>query len=199
MSSPRFGSTFFATVFVSAFSLLRADMPVDTKPQSEDKSLIGQTGSLYELKVHALNGKPVDLAEYRGHVTLVVNTASHCGFTPQYAGLEKLYQDYKGQGFVILGFPSNDFGGQEPGSPQEIAKFCSLTYNVTFPMFEKVVTKGPGQAEVYRFLTTGFPAPTWNFCKYLIDKNGKVLQEFPSAVTPESKDLRGAIDGALKG
>jgi glutathione peroxidase len=155
--------------------------------------------SLYDFKVTTLDGKPADLGQYKGHVVLVVNTASHCGFTPQYAGLEKLYQDYKDKGFFILGFPSNDFGGQEPGTPQEIITFCTTKYNVTFPMFEKVVTKkGPDQAPVYQFLTTGFPQPTWNFCKYLVDPTGKVLQEFPSKVTPDSKELRDAIDAALK-
>jgi glutathione peroxidase len=119
--------------------------------------------SLYDYQVQALDGTPADLAAYKGHVTLVVNTASHCGFTPQYAGLEKLYTDYKDKGFFVLGFPSNDFGDQEPGTPQEIIKFCTGKYNVTFPMFKKVVTKGAGQAPVYEFLTTGFPPPSWNF------------------------------------
>lgn len=162
------------------------------------KSPADSVTSLYDLKVNSLDGQPVDLARYRGHVTLVVNTASKCGFTPQYAGLEKLYQNYQSQGMVILGFPANDFGHQEPGTAQEIGAFCTLKFHVTFPMFEKVVTKGPGQSPVYQFLTTGFPAPTWNFCKYLVDKNGKVLQEFPSKVTPESKELTSAIDAALK-
>jgi glutathione peroxidase len=156
-------------------------------------------GSLYDLKVNSLDGKPVDLAQYKGHVVLVVNVASKCGFTPQYAGLEKLYLAYKDKGFFILGFPANDFGQQEPGTPEEIAAFCSSKYSVTFPMFEKVVTKGPGQSPVYQFLTTGFPAPTWNFCKYLIDPTGKVLKEFPSKVKPEDKELTDAIDAALKG
>jgi len=155
--------------------------------------------SLYELKVNSLDGKPVDLGQYKGHVVLVVNVASKCGFTPQYAGLEKLYLDYKDKGFVILGFPANDFGHQEPGTPEQIAAFCSSKYSVTFPMFEKVVTKGAGQSPVYQFLTTGFPAPTWNFCKYLVDPNGKVLQEFPSKVKPQDKPLTDAIDAALKG
>ena len=154
--------------------------------------------SLYDLKVNSLDGKPVDLAQYKGHVVIVVNTASKCGFTPQYKGLEQLYKDYQDKGVVILGFPSNDFGGQEPGSAAEIATFCSSKYDVTFPMFEKVKTKGADISPVYAFLTTGFPAPTWNFCKYLVDKNGKVLKEFPSKITPESTDLRGAIDTALK-
>jgi glutathione peroxidase len=153
--------------------------------------------SLYDYKVNSLDGKPVDLATYKGHVTLVVNVASHCGFTVQYTGLEKLYTDYQGKGFFILGFPSNDFGGQEPGTPQEIATFCTSKYSVTFPLFEKVKTKGDGQAPVYEFLTTGFSAPTWNFCKYLIGKDGKVIQFFPSAVKPEDKQLRDAIDAAL--
>ena len=155
--------------------------------------------SLYELKVNSLDGKPVDLTQYKGHVVLVVNVASKCGFTPQYAGLEKLYLDYKDKGFFVLGFPSNDFGHQEPGTPDEIATFCSTKYSVTFPMFEKVVAKGDGQSPVYQFLTTGFPAPTWNFCKYLVDPNGKVLKEFPSKVKPDDKELTDAIDAALKG
>jgi len=155
--------------------------------------------SLYELTVNSLDGKPVDLGQYKGHVVLVVNVASKCGFTPQYAGLEKLYLAYKDKGFFVLGFPANDFGHQEPGTPEEIEAFCTSKYNVTFPMFEKVVTKGPGQSPVYQFLTTGFPAPTWNFCKYLVDTNGKVLKEFPSKVKPDDKELTDAIDAALKG
>jgi glutathione peroxidase len=156
--------------------------------------------SLYELKVNSLDGKPVDLGQYKGHVVLVVNVASKCGFTPQYAGLEKLYLDYKDKGFVILGFPANDFGQQEPGTPEEIEAFCTGKYNVTFPMFEKVVTlKGAGQSPVYQFLTTSFPQPTWNFCKYLVDPSGKVLKEFPSKVKPDDKELTDAIDAALKG
>jgi glutathione peroxidase len=156
--------------------------------------------SLYDLKVTSLDGKPVDLSQYKGHVVLVVNVASHCGFTPQYAGLEKLYTNYKAKGFFILGFPSNDFGGQEPGTPAEIITFCTTKYNVDFPMFEKVVTKkGDTQSPVYQFLTTGFPQPSWNFCKYLIDPTGKVIQFYPSKVKPDDKELTDAIDAALKG
>ena len=156
--------------------------------------------SLYDLTVNSLDGKPVDLSQYKGHVVLVVNVASKCGFTPQYAGLEKLYTDYKDKGFVILGFPSNDFHNQEPGTPQEIATFCSTKYNVTFPLFEKVdVLKVATQSPVYQFLTTNFPPPSWNFCKYLIDPNGKVLQFYPSKVKPDDKELTDAIDAALKG
>jgi glutathione peroxidase len=176
----------FAVLSLASTALLRADSPPPA-------------ASLYDFKINSLEGQPVDLSQYRGHVALVVNTASKCGFTPQYAGLETLYRDYQNQGFVILGFPSNDFGHQEPGTAEEIGAFCSAKYSITFPMFEKVdVLKVPTQSPVYKFLTTGFPAPSWNFCKYLIDKNGKVLKEFPSKITPESKDLRDAIDSALK-
>src|SRR5476649_861990 len=175
-------------VFAATFALTFMNLPADP------------VQSLYDLKVNSLDGKPVDLAQYKGHVVLVVNVASKCGFTRQYAGLQKLYTDYKDKGFFILGFPANDFGHQEPGTPEEIATFCSSKYNVTFPMFEKVVTlKGAGQSPVYQFLTTGFPAPTWNFCKYLVDPTGKVLKEFPSKVKPDDKELTDAIDAALKG
>jgi glutathione peroxidase len=153
--------------------------------------------SLYDYKVHSLAGDPVDLAKYRNNVVLVVNTASRCGFTPQYAGLEKLATDYQDKGFVILGFPSNDFGGQEPGTPQEITTFCTTKYHITFPMFEKVDVKGPTKAPVYEFLTNGFPEPTWNFCKYLVGKDGKVIKEYPSKVTPDDAGLKTDIDAAL--
>jgi glutathione peroxidase len=153
--------------------------------------------SLYDYKVNSLAGQPVDLSIYKGDVVLVVNVASKCGNTPQYAGLEKLYTEDKDKGFVILGFPSNDFGGQEPGTPQQITTFCTLKYNVTFPMFEKVKTKGAGQAPVYEFLTTGYPVPTWNFSKYLVGKDGKVIAFFKDKVKPDNKDLTGAIDAAI--
>ena len=153
--------------------------------------------SLYDYQVHALDGTPADLGKYKGQVTLVVNVASHCGFTKQYTGLEQLSKDYAGKGFTLLAFPSNDFGGQEPGTPQEIATFCSTKYNVTFPLFEKVDVKGPNKVPVYQFLTTGFPEPTWNFCKYLVGKDGQVIKEYPSPVTPEDKGLRADINAAL--
>ena len=127
-----------------------------------------------------------------------MNTASECGFTPQYEGLEQLYQSYKDKGLVVLGFPSNDFGGQEPGSEAEIKTFCSTRYKVTFPMFAKVKTKGDGQSPVYAFLTAKHGDPKWNFHKYLVGKDGKVIAAYPSKVKPESDELRTAIDGALK-
>jgi glutathione peroxidase len=156
------------------------------------------TGSLYDLKVTTLAGQPADMAAYRGKVALVVNVASQCGFTPQYAGLETLYRELAPKGLVVLGFPSNDFGGQEPGSADQIQQFCKRTYDVTFPMFAKVVTKaGPGQSPVYTFLGESGSLPQWNFGKYVIDKNGKVTAYFPSRVTPDAPELRAAIEKAL--
>jgi glutathione peroxidase len=135
---------------------------------------------------------------YRGKVSLVVNVASKCGFTPQYDGLEKLQKDMGGKDFNVLGFPSNDFGNQEPGTAEEIVSFCRLTYGVTFPMFDKVVTKaGPDQSPVYSFLGASGNLPAWNFSKYVIGKDGQIVAFFPSKVTPESSELRTAIDKAL--
>lgn len=157
-----------------------------------------QSPSFYDLKTNALDGKPADLAQYKGKVSLVVNVASQCGYTPQYAGLEKLHREMKGKGFNVLGFPSNDFGGQEPGSAEEILAFCRTTYDVTFPMFQKLVTKrGPGQSPVYAFLGTSGKLPAWNFSKYVIDKQGRIAAFFPSEVTPDDPALRAAITKAL--
>jgi glutathione peroxidase len=158
----------------------------------------GSVPSFYDLKTSYLDGKPADLSVFRGKVTLVVNVASKCGFTPQYEGLEKLHAELSGKGFSVLGFPSNDFGQQEPGTPQEIAQFCKLTYGVTFPMFAKVVTRpGSDQSPVYRLLGASGHLPAWNFSKYVVGKDGQILAFFPSEVTPESAELRGAITKAL--
>jgi len=155
--------------------------------------------SFYDLKTQTLLGKPADLADYRGKVTLVVNVASYCGYTPQYKGLEQLHRELKDKGFAVLGFPSNDFGEQEPGTAEEIATFCRLTYDVTFPMFAKVVTKsGPDQSPVYKLLGATGHLPSWNFGKYLVGKDGKVRAFFPSDVTPDEPALRAAITDALK-
>ena len=154
--------------------------------------------SLYDLSTNTLEGQPAPLAAYKGKVSLVVNLASKCGYTPQYKGLEALSEASKDKGFVILGFPSNEFGGQEPGTPEEIRSFCSLTYGVTFPLFEKSVTKpGAGQSPVYTFLTAGRDAPKWNFSKYLVGKDGTVVGSWASGTTPESAELHTAIEAAL--
>jgi glutathione peroxidase len=141
---------------------------------------------------------PQDLCQYAGKVVLVVNTASYCGFTKQYEGLEKLYAKYGGRGLVVLGFPSNDFGKQEPGNAKEIADFCFNTYGVKFPMFAKSAVTGPEANPLHASLTkaTG-QAPKWNFTKYLIGRDGKVLEHFPSKVTPEDPALVGKIEQAL--
>jgi glutathione peroxidase len=165
----------------------------------QHKSTEGRV-SFYSLKTKSLKGQPFDLAQYRGKVSLVVNVASQCGYTPQYAGLEKLQRDMsaRGQPFTVLGFPSNDFGEQEPGTAEEIGAFCKLKYDVTFPMFEKVVTRpGPGQSPVYAFLEKSGNLPSWNFAKYVIDKQGQVVAFFPSPVTPEATELRQVIAKAL--
>ena len=155
-------------------------------------------GSFYDLKVNTLTGTPADLGAYRGKVALVVNVASQCGYTPQYTGLEKLYRDMSSKGVVLLGFPSNDFGGQEPGTAEEIQQFCKRTYDVTFPLFEKVVTRaGAGQSSVYAFLGESGNLPAWNFSKYVVDKHGKVVAFFPSRVAPDAPELRAAIEKAL--
>ena len=158
----------------------------------------GAVNSFYDLETMTLDGKPGNLAQYKGKVSLVVNVASKCGYTPQYAGLEKLQREMKDKGFNVLGFPSNDFGGQEPGSAQEIATFCRLTYDVTFPMFEKVVTrKGTDQSPIYTFLGSSGNLPAWNFSKYVVDKQGRIVAFFGSQVTPEDPALRAAIAKAL--
>lgn len=179
---------------------LLASLGIMTLPQAhaESTSTDKPPMSLHELTLKRLDGTAESLSDYKGKVVLIVNVASKCGFTKQYTGLQKLYTDLKDKGFVILGLPSNDFGGQEPGTEQEIATFCSTTYGVTFPMFEKVVTKAEGQSPVYTFLTQKEAPPKWNFHKYLIGKDGQVIASFPSKVAPDSKELLDAIEAALQ-
>jgi len=167
-------------------------------PPAKEFAMHMGAGSLYDLSVARLSGEQADLSAYKGRVTLVVNVASQCGFTPQYAGLEALHRDLAPKGFAILGFPSNDFGGQEPGSAEEIGQFCQKNYGVTFPMFAKVVTKArPDQSPVYAFLGESGSLPQWNFSKYVVDKDGKVAAFFPSRVAPDAPELRAAIEKAL--
>ncbi len=158
-------------------------------------------GALLDQNYRPLSGKtPVNLKQtYGGQVLLVVNTASKCGFTPQYEGLEALHKKYSKQGLAVLGFPSNDFMGQEPGSEAQIKEFCTLTYGVKFPMFEKVHVKGPDATPLYRDLTqaTGV-SPGWNFHKYLIARDGQVVANFSSKVKPDSPELVAAIERELK-
>jgi glutathione peroxidase len=160
--------------------------------------------SIHDFTLNSIDGQPTPLAQYKGKVVLLVNVASRCGYTPQYAGLEALYRKYKDRGLVILGVPANNFMGQEPGTDEEIKTFCSTKYNVTFPMFSKISVKGSDKAPLYQFLTdektnpaTGGEIP-WNFTKFLADKNGKVLARFAPAVTPDSPELANAIEAALR-
>jgi glutathione peroxidase len=155
--------------------------------------------SLYSLSTHTLDGKPISLSELSGKVSLVVNVASACGKTPQYAGLQALHTELGPRGFSVLGFPCNDFGRQEPGSAEEIAAFCDRKYSVTFPLFEKVVVKaGAAQSPIYAELAraTG-KLPAWNFGKYLVGRDGAVLAFFDPNVEPADPTLRSAIETAL--
>jgi glutathione peroxidase len=154
--------------------------------------------SLYDITLNTLDGKPQSLAAYKGKVVLAVNVASECGFTPQYAGLQKLYAEQKDRGLVVLGFPCNQFGGQEPGSAAQIASFCQKNYAVTFPLFEKLEVRGTGKAPLYQFLTARHGEPAWNFHKYLVGRDGQVIQAFSSKVAPDSSELKAAIEAALK-
>jgi glutathione peroxidase len=158
---------------------------------------------IYSFTLNSIDGKPAPLADYKGKVVLVVNVASQCGYTPQYSALEATYEKYKDQGFVILGFPANNFGAQEPGTNEEIKTFCTRKYSVTFPMYAKISVKGPDQAPLYAYLTKDTaPGITgdikWNFTKFLIDRNGNVVQRFEPAVTPDSKEVVAAIEKQLK-
>jgi glutathione peroxidase len=158
----------------------------------------GSPVSFYELTLKDLEGRSVDMAAYRGKVVLVVNVATYCSYTVQYGGLEKLHQKFATRGFAVLGFPSNEFGAQEPGTPAEIRKFVTENYGVTFPMFAKsVVSPGTDQSPAYALLGKSGKVPKWNFGKYLVGKDGKVIDLFSSDVTPESAKLSRAIEKAL--
>ncbi|HJV41967.1 glutathione peroxidase [Caulobacter sp.] len=157
--------------------------------------------SVYDYSAKTLNGQDTSLADYRGQVLLIVNTASKCGFTPQYEGLEALYKTYKDRGFTVLAFPCNQFGAQEPGDAAEIANFCSLTYDVTFPVMSKIDVNGADAHPLYRFLKKeqkgllGTEAIKWNFTKFLIGKDGEVVERFAPTTKPE--DLKAVIEALL--
>jgi glutathione peroxidase len=153
--------------------------------------------TVYGFKVKDIDNKPVKLSKYKGKVLLIVNVASKCGFTPQYAGLEKLYQKYKDKGLVILGFPCNQFGGQEPGTAKEIKEFCKTTYGVTFPLFHKIDVNGSKKTSLYKYLETVFPGDIgWNFTKFLVDRKGVPIKRFASDVKPEDleKDIAAVLE-----
>jgi glutathione peroxidase len=165
-------------------------------------TLVGSK-SVHNFKVHDLSGKEVQLNIYKGKVLLIVNTASECGFTPQYEDLEAVYQLYKNKGFEVLAFPSNDFGGQEPLNGNEIQQFCSVKFHTTFPIFDKIHVKGKNANPLYSFLSNKSQngnvniAPKWNFQKYLIDKNGHVIDYYLSTTSPTSAKVKKAIEALL--
>ena len=171
---------------------------------SSEKSVpLPLKSSIYEYDVTDIDGNEVSLDKYKGNVLMIVNTASKCGYVSQYKDLQKVYEKHKKDGFVILGFPSNNFAGQEPGTNKEIKDFCTLRYKVTFPMFAKISVKGDDQAPIYNFLTNEKTNPdfagdiTWNFNKFLINKNGKIIARFSSQEVPESKEILKTIEKAL--
>jgi glutathione peroxidase len=157
--------------------------------------------SIYDISVKTIDAKTVKLDEYKNKVILVVNVASQCGYTPQYDGLESIYEKYKSQGFVVLGFPCNQFGEQEPGTNEEIKAFCSSKFNVKFPLFDKIEVNGTNRHPLYILLagkSSVFAGDiTWNFNKFLIGRDGKMIMRYDSSITPESKELTEAIEQAL--
>ena len=161
------------------------------------------TKSVLDFKMRNIDGKDVKLKKYKGNVILVVNVASKCGYTPQYQGLQSTYMKYKDKGFVTLGFPANNFGGQEPGTEKEIKEFCESKFGVTFPMFAKISVKGDDIDPLYKFLTSKETNPdfagdiTWNFNKFLIDRHGKVVARFSSKQTPDGPEVTAAIEKYL--
>lgn len=155
--------------------------------------------SVHDFTMNSIDGQPLPLSSFKGKVLLIVNVASFCGFTPQYEGLEAVYEKYRDQGFVIAGFPANNFGAQEPGTNEEIKTFCTRKYNVKFPIYSKISVKGPDKAPLYQFLTeTSGGEIKWNFTKFLVDRNGKVIARFESPVKPDSSEVIAAIEKALK-
>lgn len=196
-------SLFIALAAASAGALFLSSGPVAGNAQTKSKQEKAMK-SIYDIPVKTIDGKPTTLADYKGKVLLIVNVASQCGYTPQYEGLEKVYEQYQSKGFAVLGFPANNFGGQEPGTEAEIVTFCSTNYGVKFPMFSKLSAAGADIHPLYKFLTEKETNPNfagkinWNFNKFLIDKNGNPIARFDSADKPESAKVTQAIEQALK-
>lgn len=184
------------TLLFVAATTLKA-WPGNVNPKGERQPMI------YTFALKSIDGKEVNLSQYHGKTLLLVNVASQCGYTPQYEGLQKIYSKYRDRGLVVLGFPANNFGAQEPGTDQEIKTFCSTRYNVTFPMFSKISVKGPDQHPLYQYLTNPATNPMfsgeikWNFNKFLIDRQGNIAARFDSKDAPESETVVGAIEKAL--
>ena len=199
--------TRYALLAVATLALVAASVfIVRGRPTSvgEASTKEKEVKSIYDFALKDINGKEVKLDQFRGKVALIVNTASKCGYTPQYEGLQKIYDQHKDQGFIVLGFPANNFKGQEPGTDEEIKEFCSLRYNVTFPMFAKISVGGEDKHPLYKYLTEKETNPQfageikWNFNKFLVDKNGRIIARFDSGDKPESDKVVQAIEQALK-
>ena len=186
-----------AAVCVAAAALFFAEAKGPTAAEGEKKSV-------YDFTLKDNRGKDVNLGQYRGRVLLLVNVASKCGYTPQYEGLQKLYERYKDRGFVVLGFPANNFGGQEPGTDEEIREFCRLNYGVTFPLFSKISVKGEDQHPLFRHLTEKATNPEfggeikWNFNKFLVGRDGRVVARFEPGDKPEDEKVTRAVEEALR-
>jgi glutathione peroxidase len=181
-------------IATAATLLFAASTFADDKSKATPKSAL-------DFKVKDIDGKEVSLDKYKGKVVLIVNVASKCGLTPQYEGLQELYSKHKEEGLVVLGFPANEFKGQEPGTNEEIKEFCKSKYNVDFDMFSKIVVKGEGQAPLYKYLTTTAKPPgdiKWNFEKFLIGRDGKIKNRFAPPVKPNSPEVVKAIESELK-
>jgi glutathione peroxidase len=186
-----------AVVFAALFALSLSSRTSVASSSGE------RMNSIYDFSLKDIDHKEVNLSQYRGKVVLVVNVASRCGYTPQYEGLQKVYMKYKDRGFVILGFPANNFMAQEPGTDEEIKTFCSAKYSVTFPIFSKISVKGDDIHPLYKYLTSKETNPEfggdikWNFSKFLVDKSGKIIARFEPKITPESDPVIQAIEKAL--
>jgi glutathione peroxidase len=184
--------------FVSAFFAIGAvfHKKQEPNPMQSEKT----AGKVYEFEMKTIDGKQKKLADYKGHPLLIVNTASLCGFTPQYVDLENLYKKYADKGFKIAAFPANEFGAQEPGSDADIKKFCMTKYSVSFDLYSKIVVKGDGIHPLYQYLTkeSGFPGDIpWNFSKFLVDKKGRVVARFGPDANPTGKEIAAAVEKAL--
>ena len=184
--------------FVSAFFAIGAvfHKKQEPNPMQSEKT----AGKVYEFEMKTIDGKPKKLSDYKGHPLLIVNTASLCGFTPQYTDLENLYKKYADKGLKIAAFPANEFGAQEPGSDADIKKFCMTKYSVSFDLYSKIVVKGDGIHPLYQYLTkeSGFPGDIpWNFSKFLVDKKGRVVARFGPDANPTGKEIAAAVEKAL--
>ena len=187
------------TSFMSLSTIVNGIFSDKKAAAAAPANVAAPTKSLYDFTVKSIDGKPVALSAYKGKKIVILNTASKCGYTPQYADWEKFYKAH-GDKIVVLGFPANNFMGQEPGTNEEVATFCQKNYGVTFPMFEKVDVVGAGQSPLYKWLTTksmngwNDKAPTWNFCKYVVDEQGKLTNFFASGVKPDDAEFKKAVN-----